>query len=159
MVAPSGRNPATRRMGPASDTPTSFRMALLAAVFLLICCFTASEGKQRMEYQNNNILNNNYFKFEDETTLFAFSPSQSRPLASLPFPTGAVVFLGPNTALNADNATRSTFPIMAYSTVDNDSLSYQLRFNFQPEITLQNGNVLTIAPGLPVGTYIVDVSS
>ena len=68
----------------------------------------------------------------------------------------AVVYLGPNTRLVADTATGGSFPIMAYSTTDNTSLSYVLRFN-PPQITLQNSSVLMVAAGTPVNEYFVDV--
>ena len=74
-------------------------------------------------------------------------------------PTATVIYLGPNRVLVAENATGGTFPIMAYSTRDNASLTYQFRFNPIEYITLpENGSVLTIAPGIPVGNYFFDVS-
>lgn len=67
-----------------------------------------------------------------------------------------VVYLGPNTVLIANNETGASFPIMAYSTRDNTSLTYDIRFN--PDgISLVN-NSLTVAPGIPAGRYFVDVS-
>lgn len=69
-----------------------------------------------------------------------------------------MVYLGPNQILVADNVSGGSFPIMAYSTRDNASLTYQLEFS-PPEISLQNGNVLTVAGGTAVGRYFVDVSS
>ena len=67
-----------------------------------------------------------------------------------------VVYLGPNTVLIANNETGESFPIMAYSTRDNTSLTYDIRFN--PEgISLVN-NTLTVAPGTQVGQYFIDVS-
>jgi hypothetical protein len=70
--------------------------------------------------------------------------------------TATVVYLGPNTVLIANNETGESFPIMAYSTRDNTSLNYEIRFN--PDgISLVN-NILTVAQGTPTGQYFVDVS-
>lgn len=75
---------------------------------------------------------------------------------SLSHSAATVVYLGPNTVLIANNETGESFPIMAYSTRDNTSLTYEIGFN--PEgISLVN-NTLTVAPGIPVGLYFVDVS-
>ena len=70
--------------------------------------------------------------------------------------TATVVYLGPNTVLIANNETGESFPIMAYSTRDNTSLNYEIRFN--PDGIILVNNSLTVAPGIPVGQYFVDVS-
>lgn len=71
--------------------------------------------------------------------------------------TATVMYLGPNSVLIANNESETIFPIMAYSTRDNASLTYEIRFN--PEGISLMANNLTIASGTPVGQYFVDVST
>ena len=56
------------------------------------------------------------------------------------------------------NTTGGSEPILAYSASgDNASLTYELVIG--PDyVSLQNGNILTVEPGAPVGREIVDVS-
>ena len=70
--------------------------------------------------------------------------------------TATVEYLGPNNVLIANNGSETVFPIMAYSTTDNTSLTYEIRFN--PVGISLAANNLTVAPGTPVGQYFVDVS-
>lgn len=89
--------------------------------------------------------------------LFVYSFAQATRRFLSPS-TATVVYLGPNAILFANNETGGSFPIMAYSTTDNASLTYTIDYGTS-FINLVN-NSIVVAPGTPAQAepYFVDVS-